>query len=220
MFSDRIEGKWIKFLAEAFALCGVKAGDEVVILSETQSRSINVHLSELALIQLDARPAHVVITTPAQSAAVPIRSTGASTALQGHGPALAALSFGGLVIDCTLEGLLHAAELPNILKSGSRVLMISNEHPEILERVGNDEALKERVKTGMKLMRSSGEMTVRSSAGTDLTINLQGAVVGWRLGVYNNTRHNHQSAGEDYVWPFPRVAASTAPWCSTRVIRI
>lgn len=178
MFSDRIEGKWIKFLAEAFALCGVKAGDEVVILSETQSRSINVHLSELALIQLDARPAHVVITTPAQSAAVPIRSTGASTALQGHGPALAALSFGGLVIDCTLEGLLHAAELPNILKSGSRVLMISNEHPEILERVGNDEALKERVKTGMKLMRSSGEMTVRSSAGTDLTINLQGAVVG------------------------------------------
>ena len=49
--------------AEAFALCGVKAGDEVVILSETQSRSINVHLSELALIQLDARPAHVVITT-------------------------------------------------------------------------------------------------------------------------------------------------------------
>ena len=108
MFSDRIEGKWIKFLAEAFALCGVKAGDEVVILSETQSRSINVHLSELALIQLDARPAHVVITTPAQSAAVPIRSTGASTALQGHGPALAALSFGGLVIDCTLEGLLHA----------------------------------------------------------------------------------------------------------------
>lgn len=178
MFSDRIEGKWISFFAQAFSLCGVTAEDEVVILSETQSRTINVHLSELALVQLGARPAHVVITTPAQSAPVPIRSTGASSSLQHHGPSMAALCFGGLVVDCTLEGLLHAPELPTILKSGTRVMMISNEHPEILERVGNDEALKERVKLGMKKMRASQEMRVTSAAGTDLTIDLQGAVVG------------------------------------------
>ena len=178
MFTDRIEGKWIDLFAEVFALSGVSRGDEVVVLSETQSRSLNVHLCELALIQLGAKPAHLVVTTPPQSAPIPIRSTGASSSLQFHAPIMAALSFGGLIADCTVEGLLHAAELPTVLKSGSRVLMISNEHPDILERVGSDEGLKDRVKTGMKMMRGAKEMRVTSSAGTDLTINLEGAVVG------------------------------------------
>ena len=178
MFTDRIEGKWINLFAEAFALSGVQNNDEVVILSETQSRNLNVHLSELALVQLGAKPAHLVVATPPQSAPIPIRSTGASSSLQFHAPAMAALSFGGLIVDCTVEGLLHAAELPAILKNKSRVLMISNEHPEILERGGSDPDLKERVKIGMKMMREAKEMRVTSSAGSDLTVSLEGAVVG------------------------------------------
>ncbi len=178
MFSDRIEGKWIARFAELFAQSGVETGDEIVVLSETQSRNINVHLCELALVQLGAKPLHVVVTTPAQTAVVPIRSTGASAALGYHKPAMAALSFGGLVIDCTLEGLLHAPELAVILKSGTRVLMISNEHPEILERIGIDTKLKDRVKAGMKLMRNAKHMHVTSAAGTDLHINLEKSVVG------------------------------------------
>jgi len=178
MFSDRIEGKWIKLFADLFGHSGVADGDEVVILSETQSRNVNVHLSELALIQLGAKPVHVVVTTPKQSAVVPIRSTGATAALGFQKPAMAALSFGGLVIDCTLEGLLHAPELPGILKAGTRVLMISNEHPEILERLGIDTKLKDRVKASMKLMRGARTMHVTSAAGTDLTIDLEKSVVG------------------------------------------
>jgi len=178
VFSDRIEGKWITQFAGVFAQSGVQPGDEVVILSETQSRTLNVHLAELALAQIGARPAHVVVVTPKQNAPVPIRSTGASASIESHGPTMAALSFGGLVVDCTVEGLLHAPELPSILKAGTRVLMISNEHPELLERVGSDEGLKERVKTGMKMMRGATEIHVTSKAGTDLTINLEKAVVG------------------------------------------
>lgn len=178
MFSDRIEGKWINLFADTLARCGVSPGDEVVILSETQSRKLNVHLCELALVQLGSRPLHVVLTTPPQTASVPIRSTGASASLQAMKPAMAALEFGGLVIDCTLEGLLHAPELPAILKSGTRVMMVSNEHPEILERVGSDDQLKERVKTGMKWMRGARHMHVTSNAGTDLKIDLEGSVVG------------------------------------------
>ena len=178
MFSDRIEGKWIALFAKLFEQSGVQSGDEVVVLSESQSRNLNVHLSELALCQLGARPLHVVVTTPAQTAPVPVRSTGASASLQNSVPALSALSFGGLVVDCTVEGLLHAAELPGILKSGSRVLMISNEHPEVLERVGTDEGLKDRVKTAMKMMRGAKNMHVTSNAGTDLSIDLEKAVVG------------------------------------------
>ena len=51
MLADRIEGKWIDCFARMFGLCGIGRGDEVAILSETQSRRINVELCELALLR-------------------------------------------------------------------------------------------------------------------------------------------------------------------------
>src|SRR4029077_637337 len=47
MFADRIEGKWIDAFCEVFARCAVTKGDCAAILSETQSRQLNVHLAEL-----------------------------------------------------------------------------------------------------------------------------------------------------------------------------
>ena len=61
MLSDRIEGKWIDTFVQALTLCKVEPGDDVAILSETQSRQLNVHLTELALLRLGARPFHVVV---------------------------------------------------------------------------------------------------------------------------------------------------------------
>lgn len=55
MLQERIEAKWIDCFAETFALCGVKAGDTAAILSETQSRPVNVQLAELALARLGAK---------------------------------------------------------------------------------------------------------------------------------------------------------------------
>jgi 2,5-dihydroxypyridine 5,6-dioxygenase len=49
-----------------------------------------------------------------------------------------------------VEGLLHAPELPQILAEGSRVLMVSNEHPEALERLMPTVDLKPKVKAGIK----------------------------------------------------------------------
>ncbi len=46
-----------------------------------------------------------------------------------------ALAASDLVIDCTVEGLLHSPELGQILAGGARVLMISNEHPEVFDRL-------------------------------------------------------------------------------------
>src|SRR3974390_3428732 len=135
MIADRIEGKWIDLFAGVFARCKVGAGDACAVLSETRSRALNVQRAELALLRLGARPFHVVVPTPRQTAPVPIRSTGASVALQNQAPAVAALAASVFVADCTLEGLMHAAELPQVLKGGARVLYISNEHPEVLERL-------------------------------------------------------------------------------------
>ena len=80
MLADRIEAKWIDAFCEIFERCAVKAGDIAAILSETQSRALNVHLAELALLRMGARPFHLTVPTPRNRHVVPVRSTGASEA--------------------------------------------------------------------------------------------------------------------------------------------
>lgn len=174
----RIEAKWIDSFAEAFRLCGVQPGEACAVLSETQSRPVLVQLAELALARLEARWFHVTVPTPRVTAPVPVRSTGASDALGGLDGAVAALAASRFVVDCTVEGLQHAAELPRILGAGARVLVVSNEHPEILERTlprAEDEAP---VREAMRRLRSARRLHVRSAAGTDLAVDLTGARVG------------------------------------------
>src|SRR5882672_3864979 len=166
MLADRIEGKWIDAFCEVLERCAVKKGDTAAILSETQSRALNVHLAELALLRLGARPFHLVVPTPRNRHPVPVRSTGASEAIGGLGPVIAALGQAGFVVDCTLEGLMHAPETPAILKAGARILHVSNEHPEALERMRPDPALETQVRQAAKMLRASKRMTVTSDAGT------------------------------------------------------
>lgn len=194
MTADRLEGKWIDLFAEVFARCKVAPGDACAILSESQSRPLNVQLAELALHKLGARPFHVVVPSPRQQAPVPIRSTGASVALQGLGPALQALAASAFVADCTLEGLMHAAELPAILKGGARVLYISNEHPDVLERLAPSSADEQKVRAAMRRLRDAKRMQVTSPAGTDLAIRVEGARVG---GVWGYT----EKPGTLSHWP-------------------
>ena len=178
MLSERIEAKWIATFVRVFELCKVTPGETCAILSETQSRGINVHLAELALLRLGARPFHIQVVSPVQTVPVAVRSTGASNALQSLGPAVGALAACGFVADCTVEGLLHAPELQTILKGGARVLMISDEHPEALERLVPDPALEPVVRSGMRLLKKARRMQVTSDAGTQLVVTLDGARVG------------------------------------------
>ena len=183
MLADRIEGKWIDAFCEIFARCGVKNGETAAILSETQSRALNVQLAELALLRLGTRPFHVVLPTPPSRHPVPVRSTGASEAIGGLEPVISALGRSGFVVDCTLEGLMHAPETSQILRAGARILVISNEHPEALERMRPDPALESRVRAASKMLRGARRMEVTSEAGTKLAIDLDGAtslgVWGW-----------------------------------------
>lgn len=183
MLADRIEGKWIDAFCEVFERCAVKRGDTAAILSETQSRQLNVQLAALALQRLGARAFHIVLPTPRNPHAVPVRSTGASEAIGGLAPVTAALGQAGLVVDCTIEGLMHAKETPAILKAGARILVISNEHPEALERLRPDGELEKKVRAAVKLVRAAKRMTVASPAGTKLDVDLAGAstvgVWGW-----------------------------------------
>lgn len=177
MLTAAIEAKWIQCFRRAFTLSGIGEGTLVAILSETLSRAVNVKLAELALLEIGARAFHVTMPTPPQAEPVPVRSTGASQALQRNPAALRALSACEIVIDCTVEGLLHAPETPELLAAGTRIFMISNEHPEILERLMPDPLLQPRVAAALALLRSARQMRVTSDAGTDLRIDVTGAPV-------------------------------------------
>jgi 2,5-dihydroxypyridine 5,6-dioxygenase len=163
MLADRIEAKWIDAFCEVFERCAVKSGDTAAILSETQSRALNVHLAELALLRMGVRPFHVIVPTPRNRHSVPVRSTGASEALQRLVPVVTALQQAGFVVDCTIEGLMHA--------------------PETLERMIPDAVLERRVRAATKMLRSTSRMRVTSKAGTALDVNMLGAstvgVWGW-----------------------------------------
>ena len=178
MLTERIEAKWIELFADVFRMCAVQRDGAVAILAESQSRPILIELADLAAQRIGARPFRLVVPTPALATTIPVRSTGASIALQSHSPVLAALKASPFVVDLTVEGLLHAAELGAILAAGTRVLMVSDEHPEILERTRPDAALEPKVRAGMRQLRSAHTMQVTSPAGTDLTIALSGARVG------------------------------------------
>jgi 2,5-dihydroxypyridine 5,6-dioxygenase len=174
----RIEGKWIDMFEHVFALCGVKPGDACAVLSETQTRPELPAHAELALLRLKARPFHLVLPAKPLAVPVPVRSTGASDAIGRLEPVVQALAASTFIADCTVEGLQHAVELPRILAGGARVLAISHEHPEILERClprAEDEAP---VREAMKRLKAARHLHVHSAAGTDLRVSLAGARVG------------------------------------------
>jgi 2,5-dihydroxypyridine 5,6-dioxygenase len=175
---SRIEAKWIDMFVHAFGLCGVQAGDACAVLSEIQTRPELPQLAELALLRLGACPYHLVLPGKPLAAPVPVRSTGASDAIGQLEPVVQALAASVFIADCTVEGLQHAVELPRILKGGARVLAISHEHPEILERClprAEDEAP---VRDAMRRLKAAQQLHVTSDAGTDLRVSLAGARIG------------------------------------------
>lgn len=183
MVADRIEHKWIELFVDLFGRCGLEPGAPAAILSETASRALNVHLAELALLRLGARPFHLVVPTARTPHPVPVRSTGASEAIAGLAPVIGACKAAGFVADLTVEGLMHAPETAEILKSGARVQVVSNEHPEALERFRPDPALEREVRAAARRLRGAKRMEVSAPSGTALSIDLAGAstvgVWGW-----------------------------------------
>jgi 2,5-dihydroxypyridine 5,6-dioxygenase len=179
MLQERIEGKWLAAFGRVFALNGIGAGTRIAIISETQSRPVLVHLCELAAYGLGAVSFHLQMPTPAQTAPVPVKSTGTSWAIQGNRAVIEALKLVEVVVDCTVEGLIHAPEWPEIEAAGNaRLLVITNEHPEILERTEPRAEDARAVERGIAALRGARQMRVTSAAGTDLTVDLTDAPCG------------------------------------------
>lgn len=178
MLQERIEGKWLAAFRRVFALNGIRQGTRVAIISETQSRPVLIQLSELAAYDLGAEFCMIQMPTPPQTAPVPVKSTGTSWAIAGNRAVIEALKLVEVIVDCTVEGMIHAPEWPEIEDAGTRLLVITNEHPEILERTEPKPELAARVALGIQMLKEAREMRVTSKAGTDLVIDLTDAPCG------------------------------------------
>src|SRR6185369_7462459 len=181
MLQEIIEPAWVDAFEAVLARCALRPGDTVAVLSESQSRAVLPQLARLAAARLGCRTFGIAVPT-LFDAGPAVRSTGASNALQQIAPVIAALAGSTLVVDCTVEGLMHSPELPAILRGGARVIYVSNEHPEALARLVPGDALEPLVKEHVKRLRSARMMRVTSAAGTDLAVAMQGATCGGNWG--------------------------------------
>jgi 2,5-dihydroxypyridine 5,6-dioxygenase len=181
MLPSPLEPAWVDAFHAVLSRCALQPGDTVAVLSESQTRPELPALARFAAASLGCRAFEIRMATPFEGGP-PLRSTGASVALQQVAPVVAALAASTLVIDCTVEGLMHAPELPAILRGGARVLYVSNEHPEALVRLVPDGTLEPLVKDHVKRLRAAKAMRVTSAAGTELEISMAGATCGGNWG--------------------------------------
>ena len=178
MLRERIEGKWIASFRRFFILNGIGKGSQIAIVAETQSRPVLMQLAELALYDLGADFFTILLPTPEQTAPVPVRSTGSSDAIQHKRPVIECLKHVEAIVDVTVEGLIHAEEMPEIHASGTRLIVICNEHPEVLERTEPRAELAPKVAKGIEMLKAASWMRVTSRAGTDLMIDIRDAPCG------------------------------------------
>jgi 2,5-dihydroxypyridine 5,6-dioxygenase len=181
MLQHSLEPAWVDAFEAVLSRCALRPGDTVAILCESQTRPELPELARMAAARMGCQAFQIVVTTPFEAGPA-VRSTGASTALQQIAPVVAALAGSTLVVDCTVEGLMHAPELPAILKGGARVIYVSNEHPEALARLVPDDSIEPLVKEHVKRLRAAKSMRVTSAAGTDLTVAMAGATCGGNWG--------------------------------------
>ena len=174
MFDRGIDPSWVQPFVAALESCALKPSERVILLSEAHTRPQHVQLLCAALSQLGAEYFQLQVPTPIPER-IPVRSTGSSVALANQHAAVEALAAADLVIDCTVEGLLHTPQLQLILASGARVFMVSNEHAEVLVRLPPDATLEPRIARGLHMLEHADEMHVTSDAGTDLRITVAGA---------------------------------------------
>ena len=170
---DKIQTYWKESFLELVQLCKIKKDEKIIVLTETISREINFQLLEAALKQTDLTFTHIDIPTKPYKLEPIIKSTGASNILDGENQYISKLKKSDIIFDLSKEGLMHSKQTKEILSNGTRIMNISDEHPEILSRLKPEQKLKNLVKDAVAKCRNASYMRITSDAGTDLKINMK-----------------------------------------------
>ena len=170
---DKIQTYWKESFLELVQLCKINKDEKIIVLTETISREINFQLLEAALKQTGLTFTHIDIPTKPYKLEPINKSTGASNILDGENQYISKLKKSDIIFDLSKEGLMHSKQTKEILSNGTRIMNISDEHPEILSRLKPEKKLKNLVKEAVSKCRNASYMRITSDAGTDLKINMK-----------------------------------------------
>ena len=173
MREDKLQKHWLDAFSYLVELCKIKSNETTIVLTETISRQVNINLVEEALNSHLIKFKKIELQSQYINVDPIIRSTGTSLILNGNKEVVSLLKEVDVVIDLSKEGLMHSLHTREILSSGTRIINISDEHPDVLSRLKPNLCQKETVKEAIAKCRSANKMLVESSGGSNLKINLK-----------------------------------------------
>lgn len=182
-------------------LCRVHAGESIVILTGESTNPSNLDAATRTAVALDTKVFRIDLppTGPNGPLGGGRETSLGVTPLTGQTLALEALKGADMVID--LMGLLHSPEQIQILKSGTRMLMVV-EPPEILARMVPSVRDKTRVIAADQRLKKARQMRVTSDAGTDLTMEVGDFPTLPEYGFADEPGHwDHWPSGFISTWP-------------------
>ena len=161
-----------------FALCKVKPGESAVIVAEPDSIPHYVAASFAALTSLGAKPFELILPIIPDVADVPVveRGVGNCTLLEKLPAVIEMLGKTDIIIDLTVEGLIHSQATEQILARGARMLYV-REPADALARLMATADRTRRIARSIELLNGANTMLVTSKAGTNLKVDLEGAAV-------------------------------------------
>ena len=211
------EWRWIEVFARQLRACALSHGEVVAVLSESASRPELVETSRIAAQMLGGRVYDVVVPTPREHGArwpCARRAPRSALARQPRAPS-PAWRRPSLVIDCTVEGLLHAPELGEILARRRARADDQQRAPRELRALRRrPDARGSASRAASRCSRRPREMRVTSAAGTDLTGAARGRVPRGVIGRRHASPARSRTGRAACAWRSRPRTASRASSCS------
>jgi 2,5-dihydroxypyridine 5,6-dioxygenase len=186
---------------EVLLLSCVKPSETVCVLTGANSNDRNFRAAMRAAQELGAIvfQLHIPPRLPHKAVGADRTAYVGVTPVTGNAAAIQTLKSVEFVVD--LLGLLHSPEQLEILKSGTRMLMVL-EPPEVLSRIMPTAGDKDRVLEADRCLRAAKIMHVTSPAGTDFTAQLGDFPTLPEYGFADEQGHwDHWPSGFTSTWP-------------------
>jgi 2,5-dihydroxypyridine 5,6-dioxygenase len=200
-----------KLFVEEFALCAVKPGETLVVLSEPGSRQDYVAAS-FAAGQIHGANVAALTMPGGSPAAVPSTLTGTAyglSSIDANRPVIELLKAADFVVDLTLESLIHSPNVGEVLREGTRMLYVC-EPPDVLARNLSKPEYKAEGQRNAAKMANAERMTITSPAGTNLTAEIKDAHPGFQCGFTDDPgRWDHWPSQMVLCWPRPEQVQGT-----------
>lgn len=177
----------VPLFAREFALCRLRAGEVVAVLTEPATDRAYADAAAAAAAAAGASVFELAVPGLGWDLPTPVRGIVASVpALAHESPRLAAvraaLQASDFVVDLIPDSILHVALREQVAEAGTRTLTIS-ERPEVLERLFPTDAVRANARSVADRLRAAKTLTVTSPAGTDLRYRFADSPVAEQYGI-------------------------------------